>query len=67
MSVCPEKGLILISVLSVLLFTTTTKVDSARMSGLSKGAPFDVRFALHYNYKSRIFCNNGGLVKTGTI
>ena len=37
------------------------------MEGLTKRAPFDVRFDFHYNYKSIEFCNNGGLVQTGTI
>ena len=37
------------------------------MEGLTKRAPFDVRFDFHYNYKSIEFCNNVGLDKTGTI
>ena len=49
--------------MSVLIFTTTTQVEFCNNLGLSKRAPFDVHFALHYNNKSRILqcraCQDG--------
>ena len=48
-------------------FSLQLQKKYSAMEGLTKRAPFDVRFDFHYNYKSIEFCNNGGLVQTGTI